>query len=144
VPDPRQLCWGLHAHDNALRATMPERPGATLTVGETREATSRRRAQLPQQQPVWGAAARSPAERPCGSCRATRRGGARHRLLTYARTIVRVRQLPGPNRSPTVTRVRQHVGPFPRDLSAALEVPGPPYRQTLPVRRLSYRKIGVV
>jgi hypothetical protein len=42
VPDPRQLCWGLHTHDYALRATMPELPGATRTdtVGEAREVTS--------------------------------------------------------------------------------------------------------
>jgi hypothetical protein len=50
VPDPRQLCWGLNSHGNALPATMPERPGATRTVGEAREAISRRDVQA-----VWAA-----------------------------------------------------------------------------------------
>jgi hypothetical protein len=41
VSDLRQLCRGLHAHDNALRATMLERPGAaTRAVGEARQQRS--------------------------------------------------------------------------------------------------------
>jgi hypothetical protein len=119
---------GLHAHDNTLRATMPARPGATRTVGEARKATSRGRA---QQQSVWGAAARSPAERPSCGCRATRRGTRRgaqaranvSRWRESKHRLVRVRQLPGTNRSPT--RLRQHgVGVFPRDLSRQRRVQG--------------------